>query len=51
MGISRQKRGGDEPIGIIISGGRREEPAPVVRAWVWGPAPDAPEPAPVTKAA
>ncbi len=39
----------DEPIGIVISRGLRDEPAPVVMAYVWGPAPelDAPE----TKAA
>lgn len=28
-----------EPIGIIISRGSRAEPAPVVWAYVWGPAP------------
>jgi hypothetical protein len=38
----------EEPIGIVISRGSRDEPAPVVAAYVWGPAPvDAPE----TKAA
>lgn len=30
----------DEPIGIVISRGLRDEPAPVVRAYVWGPAPE-----------
>jgi hypothetical protein len=28
-----------EPIGIVISRGSHLEPAPVVRAYVWGPAP------------
>ncbi|HJR43725.1 MAG TPA: hypothetical protein VJ812_16640 [Gemmatimonadaceae bacterium] len=39
----------EEPIGIVISRGRRDEPAPVVSAYVWGPAPDVD--APETKAA
>jgi hypothetical protein len=39
----------EEPIGIVISRGRRDEPAPVVCAYVWGPAPDVD--APETKAA
>ena len=39
----------EEPIGIVISRGRRDEPAPVVSAYVWGPAPDGD--APETKAA
>jgi hypothetical protein len=30
----------DEPIGIVISRGLRDEPAPVVTAYVWGPAPE-----------
>jgi hypothetical protein len=29
-----------EPIGIIISRGSREEAAPRFSAYVWGPAPD-----------
>ncbi|CAN5704264.1 hypothetical protein BH23GEM1_BH23GEM1_00330 [soil metagenome] len=28
-----------EPIGIVISGGDRSEPVPVVLEYVWGPAP------------
>jgi len=28
-----------EPLGIIISRGSREEPAPAAWAYVWGPAP------------
>jgi|DEB19_MinimDraft_3_1074340.scaffolds.fasta_scaffold13925_2 hypothetical protein len=34
----------DEPVGIIISAGSREEPAPRFSAYVWGPVPDEPEP-------
>lgn len=29
-----------EPVGIVISYGAREEPAPAVIEYVWGPAPD-----------
>ena len=29
-----------EPVGIVISLGSREEPTPVVFAYVWGPAPE-----------
>jgi hypothetical protein len=29
-----------EPIGIIISNGKREEPTTVFSAYIWGPAPD-----------
>ncbi len=39
----------EEPMGIVISRGRRDEPMPVVCAYVWGPAPDVD--APETKAA
>jgi hypothetical protein len=31
-----------EPIGIIISRGSRQEAKPVVYAYVWGPAPESP---------
>lgn len=34
----------DEPIGIIISMGSREESSPRFSAYVWGPVPDEPEP-------
>ena len=34
----------DEPIGIIISTGSREETPPRFSAYVWGPVPDEPEP-------
>ena len=30
----------DEPLGIIISRGPREEPTPIFSTYVWGPAPD-----------
>ena len=29
-----------EPVGIVISRGTRAEPAPVIQAFVWGPAPE-----------
>jgi hypothetical protein len=29
-----------EPVGIVISGGSRAEPAPRLTAYVWGPAPE-----------
>ncbi|HUF26570.1 MAG TPA: hypothetical protein VMM18_06280 [Gemmatimonadaceae bacterium] len=29
-----------EPIGIVISRGSREEATSIVRAYVWGPAPE-----------
>ena len=35
----------EEPIGIVISRGRRDEPTPAFAAYVWGPAADEPEPA------
>ncbi len=31
----------EEPVGIVISRGTREEPTPVFWAYVWGPAPEA----------
>lgn len=30
----------DEPVGIVISNGGRSERAPIVWAYVWGPAPE-----------
>ena len=35
----------EEPFGIIISRGKRDEPAPLFWAYVWGPAPEAEDPA------
>jgi hypothetical protein len=32
-----------EPIGIVISRGKHEQPAPRVWAYVYGPAPETPE--------
>jgi hypothetical protein len=29
-----------EPVGIVISRGSRAEPAPLIHAFVWGPAPE-----------
>lgn len=29
-----------EPIGIVISGGNRDEVSPLFLAYVWGPAPE-----------
>jgi hypothetical protein len=40
----------EEPIGIIISRGSRQEQQPMVLAYVWGPAPDGDD-SPDTKAA
>ena len=39
MNESRQSRTVDEPVGIIISCGNRDEVAPRVSAYVWGPVP------------
>jgi hypothetical protein len=33
----------EEPLGIIISRGSRQEPPPMVFAYVWGPAPESDE--------
>jgi hypothetical protein len=33
----------DEPIGIVISRGGRDEVLPAFRAYVWGPAPETTE--------
>lgn len=30
----------EEPMGIVISRGKRDEPMPAFRAYVWGPAPE-----------
>ena len=35
----------DEPIGIVISRGTREEPTPAFASYEWGPAIEEPEPA------
>ena len=41
MATQRQSDGRQEPMGIVISRGSREEEAPRFSAYVWGPAPDA----------
>jgi hypothetical protein len=48
--VARVKSEKQEPIGIIISGGSREEPVPRFSRYVWGPAPE-PAPRATTKAA
>ena len=30
----------NEPLGIIISQGSRDEPTPIFSTYIWGPAPD-----------
>jgi hypothetical protein len=35
----RQRPAIDEPVGIIISCGNREEESPRVSAYIWGPVP------------
>ena len=30
----------DEPLGIIISSGSRDEPTPIFSTYIWGPAPE-----------
>jgi hypothetical protein len=39
MRDNRQGRDAQEPIGIVISRGSRDETAPKFWAFVWGPAP------------
>lgn len=40
MSLSSSARVKEEPIGIVISRGKRDEPPPVYWAYVWGPAPE-----------
>jgi hypothetical protein len=40
-----------EPMGIVISRGARGEQAPMVLAYVWGPAPETPDEPGSSKAA
>ncbi len=35
----RQRPVADEPVGIVISGGMRDEVLPRVWAYIWGPVP------------
>jgi hypothetical protein len=40
MTMSRPKVQAEEPVGIVISRGSREEAAPKFWAYVWGPVPE-----------
>jgi hypothetical protein len=48
--IAMQSELEQEPVGIIISRGSRDEATPRFSAYVWGPIPDEPEPATVEAA-
>ncbi|HET6700280.1 MAG TPA: hypothetical protein VFH14_00645 [Gemmatimonadaceae bacterium] len=50
MAKTKRMRAAEEPRGIVISRGSREEPPPTFSVYVWGPAPE-PEPAADPKAA
>ena len=50
MTKTKRVRAAEEPLGIVISRGSREEPPPTFSVYVWGPAPE-PEPATDSKAA
>lgn len=43
MAETKRKRAAEEPLGIVISRGSREETPPAFSVYVWGPAPE-PEP-------
>jgi hypothetical protein len=51
MKKSTQQTSTIEPIGIIITTGARTPIEPLVRAYVWGPAPDEPQVTDGTRAA
>ena len=40
MNQNSEARRPDEPLGIIISRGSREQPTPIFSTYVWGPAPE-----------
>jgi hypothetical protein len=40
MAVSADNKMSAEPIGIVISRGKRDEPTPAFVAYIWGPAPD-----------
>ncbi|MDQ6738650.1 MAG: hypothetical protein M3Z30_13250 [Gemmatimonadota bacterium] len=40
MTKSKDATSADEPLGIIISRGSREEPTPIFSTYIWGPAPE-----------
>jgi hypothetical protein len=50
MAVSKRKLAEEEPRGIVISRGSREEPPPTFSLYVWGPALD-PDPTSESKAA
>jgi hypothetical protein len=50
MAETKRKRAAEEPLGIVISRGSREETPPAFSVYVWGPAPE-PEPSSDSKAA
>ena len=50
MAKTKRVRAAEEPLGIVISRGSRDEPPPTFSVYVWGPAPE-PEPATDSKAA
>jgi hypothetical protein len=50
MAVSKRKRVEEEPLGIVISRGSREEPPPTFSLYVWGPASD-PDPSSESKVA
>jgi hypothetical protein len=41
MDVSNRATSTTEPLGIVISQGKRDETTPRFRAYVWGTAPDA----------
>ena len=47
----RQRDQTQEPLGIIIARGSRDEAVPVFRAYVWGPAPERASEQPESRAA
>ncbi|HEU4564858.1 MAG TPA: hypothetical protein VFS05_09430 [Gemmatimonadaceae bacterium] len=51
MPVQSQKPVAEEPIGIVISRGKRDEPVPALTAYVWGPAPEAQQERPEPRAA
>ncbi|MFI5239035.1 MAG: hypothetical protein ACHQQP_04435 [Gemmatimonadales bacterium] len=40
MTKNQEAKRSDEPLGIIISRGSRDEPTPIFSTYVWGPAPE-----------
>jgi hypothetical protein len=40
MNQTSEAKRSDEPLGIIISRGSREEPTPIFSTYIWGPTPE-----------